>query len=183
MLSTMSTAHPSPQNLHSLFPQWHVKRRNASFIKRLGMRCIELLFVAAAMFILPSLINGVVQSLDSFYELMGRRAQSPFVDIVPWGRIFVAIGSLLGWHIWLGWLSYQVALERDKKATRNHEEKTEERVSWGRVLEWVRMPLLIFVCGCYLGYEFVGRLMSPLPLIVWESAGQDAKFEAGRREL
>ncbi|KAF2127622.1 hypothetical protein P153DRAFT_294677 [Dothidotthia symphoricarpi CBS 119687] len=168
----MSTTHPSTQELHSLFPRWHVKRRDASLVKRLGMRCLETLFVAAAMYILPTLIHGIVQSFDHLYELMGRRAPSPFINSTSWWNIVVAMTLLLNWHIWLGRLSYQVELKN-----------TKDRSSWGRILGQVGIPLLLLVLGSHSVYQVIGRLGSPLPFVGMGNVEGNSRLETEGREL
>src|SRR3954462_2044731 len=81
---------------------------------------LKLLALTAAMYILPTLMHTITQSLSELYDLLGRRARSPYELDVPWVSVAVAGVVLVAWHVWLGRLSYIGIMEGSKG----------ERVSW-----------------------------------------------------
>jgi len=101
---------------------------------RLSMRFLESSTLAATMLFVPALMHRIVQSLDNVYELLGRRARSPYEPVVPWTSLFIATFLLLGWHVWLGRLSYKTVVEGSGG---------KGKVSWGRVLGRIVVPFLL----------------------------------------
>jgi hypothetical protein len=98
------------------------------------------------MYIVPTLIHSTVQSLDEVYELLGRRARSPYAL----SSILIASVLLVAWHVWIGRLSYKTVVEGSKRGS---------GVSWGRVLGRVVVPVVLVVFGVDFAYGLSGRLL------------------------
>ncbi|KAI4926840.1 uncharacterized protein J4E92_006000 [Alternaria infectoria] len=175
MLLTMSTTHPRTNEFLSLLSHWHVRKAETTFLKRLSMRGLEVVALAAAMLFVPLTMHRAVQGLDEIYELLGRRAQSPYAT-TSWMSIAAAATMLLGWHIWLGRLSYRTILEAASiplETTSTTEEKEylkekkaqEERISWGRILSRLVIPSLLLTLGSHFVFEIFTRIKDPRPRI------------------
>lgn len=175
MLLTMSTTHPRTNEFLSLLSHWHVRKAETTFLKRLSMRGLEVVALAAAMLFVPLTMHRAVQGLDEIYELLGRRAQSPYAT-TSWMSIAAAATMLLGWHIWLGRLSYRTILEATSiplETTSTTEEKEylkekkaqEERISWGRILSRLVIPCLLLTLGSHFVFEIFTRIKDPRPRI------------------
>jgi len=175
MLLTMSTTHPRTNELLSLLSHWQVRKAETTFLKRLSMRGLEVVALAAAMLFVPLTMHRAVQGLDEIYELLGRRAQSPYAT-TSWMSIAAAATMLLGWHIWLGRLSYRTILEATSiplETTSTTEEKEylkekraqEERISWGRILSRLVIPCLLLTLGSHFVLEIFTRIKDPRPRI------------------
>lgn len=131
------------------------------------MRILEALGLAVAMLLAPLTIQNVVLCLDALHEFMGRRAQSPYVP-VSWVGVVFAVGFVLGWHVWLGRLSYLVVLENGEgKAEGNGHAKrsTERGLSWGRVLGRILVPALLIVLAGGFVWDVVCRVRDPMPFV------------------
>jgi len=139
------------------------------------MRGLEVVALAAAMLFVPLTMHRAVQGLDEIYELLGRRAQSPYAT-TSWMSIAAAATMLLGWHIWLGRLSYRTILEATSiplETTSTTEEKEylkekkaqEERISWGRILSRLVIPCLLLTLGSQFVFEIFTRIKDPRPRI------------------
>lgn len=175
MLLTMSTTHPRTNELLSILSDWHVHKAETTFLKRLSMCGLEVIALAAAMLFVPLTMHCGVQGLDEIYELLDRRAQSPYVTI-SWMSIVVAAVILLGWHIWLGRLSYRTDLEAasiplDTASTTEEKEHLKEkrvqekRISWGRILSRLVIPCLLLTLGSHFLFEISTRFKDPRPQI------------------
>ncbi|KAI4699022.1 hypothetical protein J4E81_004913 [Alternaria sp. BMP 2799] len=175
MLLTMSTTHPRANEFLSLLSHWHVRKAETTFLKRLSMRGLEVVALAAAMLFVPLIMHRAVQGLDEIYELLGRRAQSPYAT-TSWMSIAAAATMLLAWHIWLGRLSYRTILEATSiplGTTSTTEEKEylkektaqEERISWGRILSRLVIPCLLLTLGSHFVFEIFTRIKDPRPRI------------------
>jgi hypothetical protein len=169
----MATTQPRTNDLLSLLTHWHLHKRETTFAKRLGMRSLEVISLAAAMLVVPATIHQGVRSLDEVYELLGRRARSPYTSI-SWLGIILAVVLMLGWHIWLGRLSYRTLLDKrvqytDHAYTTSKEReqgKQEERISWGRILGRIFLPLLLLLFGLHFAFQIAQGLVSPRELVV-----------------
>lgn len=138
------------------------------------MRVLEVIAVTAAMFLIPTIIQQLVHSMDEVYELLGRTARSPYTSI-SWPSIVVAAVLLLGWHLWLGRLSYSVILEEESpvrcedKGKSDGDEQTKKlkkaRISWGRVLGRIVIPFFLLAFAAQFAYQLQRSLASPKPLI------------------
>jgi cell division protein FtsB len=159
---------------HSLSSRWQQRKETAGFPQRLGMRIIEITILAAAMFIIPTTIHRIVQSLDEVYELLGRRARSPYAQAVPWTSALVATVLLLGWHVWLGRLSYKTIIEDQQKTS-----ESKKRVSWDRILGRIVIPLLLLSYGVHFAYQLFHRLANPAPLVT-RNANDESELKAMR---
>jgi len=175
MLLTMSTTHPRTHDFLSLLSHWHVRKAETTFLKRLSMRGLEVVALAAAMLFVPLTMHRAVQGLDEIYELLGRRAQSPYAT-TSWMSIAAAATMLLGWHIWLGRLSYRTILEAtsiplettsttDEKEYLKEKKTQEERISWGRIISRLVIPCLFLTLGSHFVFEIFTRIKDPRPRI------------------
>jgi hypothetical protein len=176
MLLTMATTNPRTNNLLSLLTNWHVHKRETTFLKRLGMRGLEVVALATAMLIVPTIIHQGVRSVDELYELLGRRARSPYTG-VSWIGVVVAVVLMLGWHVWLGRLSFRIILEplrtskADDNASNDMPEQRdvrgqEERISWGRVLGRIIIPSLLSLLGTQYAWKIGQRVVTPKEMVV-----------------
>ncbi|KAI4663001.1 uncharacterized protein J4E79_004313 [Alternaria viburni] len=175
MLLTMSTTHPRTNEFLSLISHWHVHKAETTFLKRLSMRGLEVVALAAAMLFVPVTMHRAVQGLDEIYELLGRRARSPYAT-TSWMSIAAAATMLLGWHIWLGRLSYRTILEAastpletssttEEKEYLKEKKVQEERISWGRILSRLVIPCLLLTLGSHFVFEIFTRIKDPRPRI------------------
>ncbi|KAH7071975.1 hypothetical protein BKA63DRAFT_378580, partial [Paraphoma chrysanthemicola] len=114
---------------------------------RLSMRLLEVIALAASMFVLPAGIHYIVQVFDETYEIVGRRARSPYD--VPFSGVSIAIAGLisLAWHLWLGRLSYSAIVEEQRDAG-NGDAKT-RKISWGRILGRIVIPIALLSLGVH----------------------------------
>ena len=133
--------------LDSLPTRWQHHKAISPLPHRLAMRALEILALAAAIFITPTGIQRIVQSLDDVYELLGRRARSPYDGATPWASVLFAMGLLAVWHVVLGKLSYGWD-DGGRKG----------RGSWGRLLGRVIIPGLLLVFGVRFGMSLLGRV-------------------------
>jgi hypothetical protein len=175
MLLTMSTTHPRTTALLSLLSHWHVHKAETTFLRRLSMRGLEVIALAAAMLFVPLFIHRAVQGVDEIYELLGRRGQSPYAT-VPWTSIVIAAVLLLAWHIWLTRLSYRTVLEAgsiplDTTSTTEEQEALQERkmrevhISCGRILGRLVVPCLLLTLGSHFMFQIFSRIKDPRPRI------------------
>lgn len=176
MLLTMSTTHPRTNDFLSLLSHWHVRKAESTFLTRLSMRCLEVVALAAAMLFVPLTMHCAVQSLDEIYELLGRRAQSPYAA-ASWTGIAIAVAMLLAWHIWLRRLSYRTNLEapltrmNDATIPPVQRKALEERklhaiqISWGRILSRRVIPGLLLTLGSHFIFQIITRIKDPRPRI------------------
>lgn len=169
MLLTMATTYPRTNSLVTRLSQWHINKRDASLSKRLGMRSLEVVGVATAMLILPALIHSAVQCLNDLYELLGRRARSPYTQ-VSWINIFLAVLLLVGAHVWLGRVtslgstSEHRAVVEDTK-TNVQDGGPKKHVTWAEFLSRVVIPLILLVLRAQITYQVGKRLKNPNSLI------------------
>jgi uncharacterized protein YneF (UPF0154 family) len=179
MLLTMATTHPRTHTFVTHLSQWHVNKRETTFSKRLGMCMLEIVGVAMAMFILPWLMQCVVQDMDEVYELLGRRARSSHTSM-SWISLILAMLLLLGSHVWLARLSYHTVLESTTIKPRENSSDINtsttiapetgpkgsgHRVSWARILSRIVIPSLLLGLGFHFSYEVVQRIRNPNPPI------------------
>lgn len=163
---------------------WHVHKRETTFFKRLGMRSLEVVALAAAMLMVPVVMQCAVQGFDEIYEILGRRARSPYAKM-SWMNILLCVVLMVGWHFWLGRLTYCTVLEEGKNEAEEEKkgeegkstetfgltdgkerESEERRVTWGRVLGRAIIPALLVAFGLQFGYQVLRRLTAdPRPLI------------------
>lgn len=159
----MSSASCSTSSLLPLPETWHLNKLSAPLPKRLAMSLFELILVAAAMFIVPTILHKGVQSFDDLNELLGRRAGSPYSSGL-WSSVVIAVGLLVVWHVCLGRLSYKMVFE--DRTGRKDEKAASRGFSWGLVLGRIIIPLLILVLGVHFGFQVLSALAFSRPLIV-----------------
>jgi len=164
--ATPSSANPI-NALDSLTSNWDTRRHNASPIARLGMRILEVIALAATMFIVPRLIHHGVQCFDEVYEVLGRRARSPYAPSLPIASFAIAGVLMVVWHVWLGRLSYSAIMEDGAGQTKQikTQSASQRRVSWGRILGRIVIPLVLLSLAVKFSFQLVQRLANPLPWI------------------
>ncbi|KAF2821173.1 hypothetical protein CC86DRAFT_110150 [Ophiobolus disseminans] len=146
------------QSLSSLSTRWHTHKKTSPLPHRLAMRILEIVALAGAMFIVPTGIHRIVQSFDEVYELLGRRARSPYTPATPWVSVLVAGVLLAGWQVCLGRLSYTAVMEVEGARGR--------RSPWGRVLGRIIMPILLLSLGVHFAYQLLGAVIRPAEFVV-----------------
>ncbi|KAA8611727.1 hypothetical protein PtrSN002B_006874 [Pyrenophora tritici-repentis] len=182
MLLTMSTTtHPTMSPVLSLLSEWHMTKRSTSLPKRIGMLCLEILALAAAMLLVPTLIHQAVRALDVVYEHLGRRARSPW-EYGTWLSIALSVTGLTMWHLCLARLSWGTVLEQERKTmtegeiqkdrnetldsnSTNSVERKSQNITWGRILSRIVIPALLLVLGTHFAYALVRRVWVPRPLV------------------
>ena len=150
----------------------------------MGMLCLEILALAAAMLLVPTLMHQAVCALDDVYDQLGRRARSPW-EKGKWLGVILGVAGLSVWHMWLGRLSWGVVLEGAKNKTtdvgrikgqRGMNENVEHdgandakskmgSISWGRVMSRIVIPLLLVILATHFTYALVCKLKDPRPLV------------------
>ncbi|EMD62330.1 hypothetical protein COCSADRAFT_172804 [Bipolaris sorokiniana ND90Pr] len=182
MLLTIKTTHPRANDLMSLLWNWHLHKRETTLFRRLGMHSLEIAGLSTAMLIIPLIMHRVVQGFDEMYDILGRRAKSPYAQL-SWVNIAFAFVMLVGWHLWLGRLTYLTVLESDVDEEKDDGRKDEitalsssaERskngsgkggISWSRILGRILIPLLLVTLGLHFGYQVCRQLIADTrPLI------------------
>jgi hypothetical protein len=163
MSSTASPQEPRSgplRTLENLSSSWQQRKQYAAIPQRLVMRLLEVIALAGAMFIVPTSIHRAVQSVDEVYELLGRRARSPYGSSSSWMSVIVAAVLLTGWHVWLGRLSHKAILEDESEVS-----KERRSSSWGRILGRIVVPLLLLSFGVHFSYQLLDKFVHPAPFI------------------
>lgn len=163
---------------------WHVHKHETTFFKRLGMRSLEVVALAAAMLLVPITMQCAIQGFDEIYEILGRRARSPY-EKMCWMDVLLCVVLMVGWHLWLGRLTYWTVLEggtmemeqekneKEEKSAESSElvdsketESEERRITWSRVLGRAIIPALLVTFGLQFGYQVLRRsTVDPRPLV------------------
>jgi hypothetical protein len=166
MLSNMSytASHQQPtsgplRTLENLSSSWQHRKQHAAIPQRLSMRFLEVIALVGAMFIVPTGIHRAVQGVDEVYELVGRRARSPYGSSSSWMSVIAAAILLMGWHVWLGRLSYKAIMEDESEVSK------QRRSSWGRILGRIVVPLLLLSFGVHFLYQLFDKFAHPAPFI------------------
>jgi len=91
-----------------------------------------------------------VQCFDELYELLGRRARSPWETPMLWGSgVLLAMGSLIVWNDLLFRLSHNTIMDEDVNAEEAKERLyslrawNERNVTWERILARMIIPTLL----------------------------------------
>ncbi|KAJ4289036.1 hypothetical protein N0V90_011378 [Kalmusia sp. IMI 367209] len=164
----IAPTHPYAQNTpntqlddrpHSPFPsltsRWRLARSNAHFAQRTAMRLLELCLAALALVVVPSTIQFFVRSLDTLYEVVGRRARSTF-DELAWSSLVVGGGALVAWHAVLVALSYKAIIEKSVERKKGY--------TWGKILGRVLVPAYLVVALVGLFSTLASRIATPIVL-------------------
>ncbi|KAF2849503.1 hypothetical protein T440DRAFT_480030 [Plenodomus tracheiphilus IPT5] len=159
-LTTSSTTNPLT-TLTTLQTSWHTTKRSSPLLARLGMRGAEILALAVIMLIVPLMIQSLVLCFGQLYEVVGRRARSPYTGS-SWGSVDIAMGLMVGWVGVLGWLGYRVDFEGGRVGG----EKEGRSVSWGRVVGRIGIPLLLIVLMGHFAVMVLRRVVDPLPFVM-----------------
>ncbi|KAF2025661.1 hypothetical protein EK21DRAFT_75926 [Setomelanomma holmii] len=152
---------------------WQKRKAQTPMYLRLGMSFSELLATSSAMAVLAGLIHIVVQNIDETYEIIGRRARSPYAPSNSVLSLITASLLLFVWHVWLGRLSYSAIMEQDVDESGNEKGETTRRISWGRVLGRIVVPMLLLSLGVHFAFQLAQRLITPTPFVT--SNVNDAK--------
>ena len=159
---------PSSNGLESLYSTWNIKKRQANLPSRIGMFGVEALALAVPMYIIPTMIQHFVHSVDEVYELLGRRARSPY-KTVSWISVILATALLACWHVWLGRLSYKTMVEEESSLDFKHKGAMKgvggAGTSWSRILGRIVVPLFLFAFTVQFAYHILYRYTYPAPLI------------------
>lgn len=142
---TLRARHPSS------LPQV-VLRHIAHATTRLSYLFVKTVGVALAMLLIPRMLHVGVQCFDELYEVLGRRARSPWEPRMLGGHGVVAgIVVMLVLHVALWRVCYGVILDegegprvRVRVGKEDSSQKIEEGTSWERVLVRVIIPVLMF---------------------------------------
>ncbi len=153
-----------------LFSTWTDNKRRASLPWALGILAYQVLAVAGAMFLIPLSIQHVVTSFDEAYEVLGRRAHSPYTP-VSWGSVVLAILFMLSWHVWLGRLSYKTTTVEDDGNSLRQGNKARTRQgsvggSWDRVLGRIIFPFLLLAFALQFSFHVWTKYTSPATMVV-----------------
>ena len=147
-IATTSPSHPSePGTLkshpQSLLSRYHTLRASSSLPQRAALRAIELVLLSFSLFIVPAAIHHVVRSLNTLYEVTGRRARTTFDDVGA-GSVVLGAAVLVLWHGVLIALGYKTVGRRDG--------------AWSRVLSRVLIP--VYLVGAMVGFvwKVAGRM-------------------------
>jgi len=178
MLHTMPTTtalhrqrlpHPTPVLAFRIFHgHWNTAKRSSPLLKRLVMRCLEVIALAAVMLVIPFAIHGAMLCFDDFDDFLGRRARSPYSQI-SWISVVGAMTMVAAWTLVLGRLGYLVDVEVGEERVQctggASGRKTQRRVSWGRVLGRISIPLILVTLTGHLALDFLRRVAEPMPYI------------------
>ncbi|KAH7084272.1 hypothetical protein FB567DRAFT_78585 [Paraphoma chrysanthemicola] len=156
MAQTSAPASASLSTLTSGINRWQHRKNTSGIPLRLSMRLLEVIALAASMFVLPAGVHYIVQVFDETYEIVGRRARSPYDASLS--GISIAIAGLLSlaWHLWLGRLSYTAIME-EQRVVSNGDEQT-RKISWGRILGRIVIPTALLSLGVHFTIQFVQRI-------------------------
>ncbi|XPS78503.1 hypothetical protein M3J09_010514 [Ascochyta lentis] len=131
-------------------------------MKKISILLLKIVVMAAAIFFVPRTIHIVVQCFDDLYEMLGRRAKSPFETEMLWGSgALIAMAVLVVLHARLYRLSYNVILDEDmdedRRRERLHGRPTwkERKVTWERTLARIIIPGLLIGFLMVLGWKIV----------------------------
>ncbi|KAJ8117011.1 hypothetical protein OPT61_g1696 [Boeremia exigua] len=126
-------------------------RHFTSVTARLSIILLKVIGTAVAMILLPRTIHISVQCLDSLYELLGRRARSPWDTDDPWGYGALAgLAIMVVLHDLLRRISYNVVLSENVEAEQTGEEHRVNgmwkpwKETWEKSLMRVLLPVLIY---------------------------------------
>lgn len=122
------------------------------------------------MFLIPRTIHLIVQCMSDLYELLGRRARSPWETQSLWDNgALAALAFMIVLHDLLFRISYNVILNEDLEKEWARQKKygnrtwKERKVTWERILVRMVIPVLIYR-GLYLMFWKV-----------WEVEGRDGR--------
>ncbi|KAF2676909.1 hypothetical protein K458DRAFT_424403 [Lentithecium fluviatile CBS 122367] len=155
----------------TLTSRWRARRMNAQLPLRLGMRLVEIALMALAMFLLPSLIQYFVRSLDELYEVVGRRARSPFAGITG-SKVLVGTLVFVICHVVLVRLGYVAFVgdeggeEKDKASegilrTDAGMQRRGTRAPWSRILGRILLPSYLVLALLLYFYRVASSLLWP----------------------
>lgn len=116
----------------------------------LSILLFKIVATAMAMIIVPRTIHIIVQCFDDLYEMLGRRARSPWETQTLWGYgAFAALVIMLFLHDTFSRLSSNVILNEDLEKEWARQNKygnrswKERKVTWERILVKMVIPMLV----------------------------------------
>lgn len=128
-------------------------RHANSIATRLSILLLKVVAAALAMLFIPRTIHTLVQCLDDIYELLDRRATSPWKT-----QSFTGYGAIIGLVVMvvLHYLLFQVGcyviLDEDSKTTRSDDgvRLKKSSITWERVLMRIIVPMFLYGGLCML---------------------------------
>lgn len=129
---------------------------------------VTLPLLTLAFYIIPLTIHKTVQSVDTLYDLLDRRARSPYEAPISFASMLIAGGLIMGWHVCLAVLGYVAVDDEDGQGERGKRKGSGEGVGWNwdRILGKVVIPFGLLVLGIQFGWEIIGKFMEPGDLAV-----------------
>jgi H+/Cl- antiporter ClcA len=132
-----------------------VLRHATSIAARLSILISKAIGMALVMFLVPRAMHALVLCLDALYEVLGRRAASPWELQAFYGfGVFGGLVVMVVMHCLLVRVAYCVILNDDQESS-DREEKTRRQraVTWEKVLMRIVIPM--FLCGglCMLAWS------------------------------
>lgn len=125
-------------------------RHTTNTITKLSILLLKAILTAIATFLVPRTIQAFVQCFDELYEMLSRRARSPWKTSTIWdSSALVAMAVLIVWNHLLSRLSHNTILDSEVEG-----EEAEERLSglrawserkptWERIMARLIIPTLL----------------------------------------
>lgn len=122
---------------------------------RLSLLILRIVGTATAMLLLPRTIHLGVQCLDDMYEMLSRRARSPWETQVLWGNgVMAGLAIMFVLIDLLRRISYGIILNEDDDEEREGNKLWLGReVSWEKVLMRVILPVLLVQGLCLVAWR------------------------------
>jgi hypothetical protein len=122
--------------------------------------------MALAMLLVPRMMHALVLCLDDLYEMLGRRAASPWEMQVLSGKgIVLGLVVMIVMHHVLVRLSYCAILDEDgSTGEKGKQTAVQDPITWERVLMRIIVPLLLYG-GLLLMFSRLWRLGGKRELI------------------
>lgn len=112
---------------------------------RLSIFVVKVTGTALAMFLVPRLIHVLVCSLDDLYEMIGRRAVSPWETQSSSGHgVLVGLVAMAVMHHLLSRIGYGAIFNKDLSDSKKPGARKEEGLTWEKVLMRVIIPVLLY---------------------------------------
>jgi hypothetical protein len=161
--SSLASCSPFP----TFTSRWRARRMNAQLPLRLSMRLVEVVLMALAMYLLPTMIQYVVRCIDDLNEKVGRRAQSPFGS-VSGSRILLGVMVFVLWHVIVVWLGYTAFVGSEEEETRAEFSRTNAGIhqrggglQWNRTFGRIILPSYLILALLFFAYQLTSRLFWP----------------------
>ncbi|KAF2629049.1 hypothetical protein BU25DRAFT_26109 [Macroventuria anomochaeta] len=146
-------------------------RHTINAITRLSILLLKVVGTAIAMFLVPRIIHIMVQCFDNLYDMLGRRAHSPWETQTLWGYgALAALAIMIILHDLLFRLSNNVILNEDiemewaKQKKHGYRTWKERKVTWERILARLVIPGSVIGGLCVMAWR-----------VVWVMGGADVR--------